>query len=372
MLERGVGLPTERREVDQRDEWTELRAGAAGLVAGLGAFFLVRYLTVSGGLSLLRGVMELPFFLLSLSLLYAGCWLLRSDYSTRRVGRIAAWSLAGFVALVAIAVWLVAGQNAPLQQSLLLTVDVGAVGASTGLVVGLESERRQRRVGRDALAASLAAERAEDRFVFLNQLLRHHLLNGVAVVRGHAEMLAAVHDDPPEEVEIIRRRSDEIVALVRNIETLTRAFNGDLPLEAVDTVPPLRASIQTVQSECPTAEVRLDAGEGALVTANDRIGLAFEAILRIVVGAAGEEPVTVTVEDGSPGEDRDRSGTLLVSFGFEKPVPRITAATSNNDVYGQGDLGYFLAETLIEHFGGTIQVSIDGRTEISVRLLRAE
>lgn len=357
-------MATDAAGTDEREDLAELRAGAAGLVAGLGVFFLGRYLSVGAGASLRAAILEAPFLLLALSLLYAGVWLFRSDICPRRVGCVAGWSFAGFLALVAIGVWIGAGGSGPIHRSALLTLDVGAVGASSGLLVGLENERRQRRVDRDAIEASLAAERAEERFAFFNRLLRHHLLNGLAVVRGHAELLSAAQDDPPEEVRIIQRRSDEIVALVRNVETLARAAAGDLPRYAVDPVPQLRDAVRTIRHEQPAAAIDLDVVACGHVVGNDQIGIAFEAILRTVVEAADGDAVVV--------ETVAREGAIVVHVGLEGSSAGGAILGGDPSTRSESDLGYFLAETLIEYFGGTVDEPVEGWSGLSISLPLAE
>lgn len=349
----------------QPEERDEVRGAAAGAVAGLGVVYLVPHLALSN-LSATRALLELPFLLLSLTLVYAGYWLLRCDFRPARVGRIAAWSLAGFLGLVAITVWIVAGQNTPVQHSLATTVNVGAVGASSGLLVGLENERRNGHLDRDATDASRAARRAEDRFDFFNRLLRHHLLNGLAVVSGHAELLAEA-DDAPEGVHIIRRRSQEIVDLVRNVETLGRAFSGDLPRRPVDPLVALETAVETVTRERPSAAVDTSVDDLPAVVGHERLDVALESLLRLALDAADADSVAV-----STGTVQ---GAVQVTFSFVGAVP--TVATADPGTRGEEHLGLFLSETLIDYFGGRVDIdgpaptaapAADGRCEVRVRL----
>lgn len=351
----GVGWSAERN-----GERVGLRPVAAGVVAGLGAFFLVRHLVVGGGASALETALELPFVLLSLSLLYAGYWLLRCDVPLRRVGRVVACSIAGFLGLTAVAIWLVGAQGLPLQRSLLLTMDVGTVGTSTGLLVGLEGEWRIRRAGHGGRDAVLAAERAEERFAFLNRLLRHHLLNGVAVIRGHAELLEEALADPPESVGTIRRRSDELVGLVQNVETLGRVFTDDLPTRPTDPAGPIRDGVEAVRRDHPEAQVGVADLESPPVLANDRLDLAFEALLRFAVEHADDGRLSVsTAETG---------GAVVVSIAFDGAPPRPAISRASAGEGGPTDLGLFLAEALIEYFGGSVAVGAEEGGGVRVRL----
>lgn len=344
-------------------ERTRLRPIAAGAVAGLGAFFSVRYLADTGGGTLVETVSELPLLLLSLSLVYAGFWLLQCDVPLERIGRVAACSLAGFLGLTAVVVWLVGSQGLPLQRLLLLTMDAGTVGASTGLLVGLEGERRDRSHGGEARHASRAAARAEERFAFLNRLLRHHLLNGVAVVRGHAELLDESLDEPPEQVRIIRQRSDELVGLVQNVETLGRVFTDDLPTRPTDPVGPLREAVAVVRQERAGADIRTQLGTTTAVVANERLTLAFEALLRYAVEHAEDDSVAVATAEAP--------GTVSVTIAFDAEGEPPGAAPIRVEQGGRTDLGLYLAESLVEYFGGAVEVAVGREDGIRVQLSAA-
>lgn len=353
-----AGMGDSRGTACRDGDRSVLRAGGAGVVAGLGAFSLVRYLASVGDVSRSQVAVELPFVVLSLSLLYAGYWLLRSDFTGRRVGRVAAWSTVGFVGLVAIAVWLVAGGSLPLQRAIEVTADVGAIGASSGLLVGLESERRHERVDRDATDAVRAADRAEERFDFLNRLLRHHLLNGLAVIRGQAELLADSREDPPDAVEIIHHRSDEIVDLVRGLEALSRAATDDLERRAIDPTPLLRTSVEAVRREHPRAEVDADVGECPPVVGSGRIGLAFEALLRTAIQAADDDRVRVSTAP--------RPDAVEIAIRYDGPAPRRVAPDLDAATTDHEGLRLFLAESLLEYVDGAVEPLDAGG--LSVRL----
>lgn len=333
-----------------------LRAGAAGAVAGFGAACLLQYVTAVGWSSALAAASDVPFLLLALSLVYGGYWLLRSEFCTDRVGRIAVWSVVGFLGLVGVALWLVPSGSTTLHGAVLLTVDAGTVGASTGLLVGLENERRSGGVG--AADPRLAARQAEARFDFFNDLLRHHVLNGVAVVKGHAELLVETREDPPAEAAVIRERSAELADLVRNVDALGRAYSGELGTRPVDPEPALMAAVEGVRRDRPGAEIRTDLRPVSTVVANDRIGTAFGALLRVAVGSAEDGPVAVSM--AQEGDE------VVVVFSYDGALPDRLVADADPWAYGEGDLGLFLAETLVGYFGGSFAESAD--RGFSVRL----
>lgn len=319
----------------------QLRAAAAGILIGLGGYFVVQHLSLAVAASQFLGVYDLPFLALSVAVLYSGYWLMYSDVSTRCVGRVAVYSLAGFLALIAVAVWLGGDRALDLHGSVALALDVGTVGASSGLLVGLEGERR-----RIADAGGPAARQAEERFAFFNRLLRHHLLNGVAVVRGYAELLAEAEEEPPEEVELIQRRSDEIVDLVKNVETLGKAVTGELTRHPVDPHPPLRAAIEAVDEERLGTPIEGDLRGDGRVLANGSLDDVFAAVLEAAVDAADGGPVVVATST-----DHE----FVASFAFEGAPATGIEPQAHPGEHGEQALGLYLAETLVEYFDGGIE-----------------
>lgn len=357
-----VGRTGPGRGAGSLPDRSELRGAAAGVVAGFGAFFAVSYAVTAAGRPAASGLYDAPFVLLSVALLYAGYWLLRCDFPHRRVARVALWSLSGFVALVSVGVWLAGGRAVGAQSAATLAVEVGTVGASSGLLVGLCGERRRRRLDRDN---RVAVERVEEQLAFFNRMLRHHLLNGVAVVRGHADLLAEGQTDPSESVEIIRRRSDEIVHLVRNVETLSRAYTGDMPVRAVDPGPAIRAAIESVQEGDGAVDVRGDYSDGDRVRANDRLPVIFEAVLDETLAVAGEGGVTV--------ETSKQGGAFAASVAFDGSFVGYDGGTVDAGDHGDGALGLFVAETLVEYFGGSLELAArDSRSVLTVWLPLAD
>lgn len=330
----------------------QLRAAAAGVLIGLGGYFVVQHLSFAVAAAEFVGLYDLPFVALSVALLYSGYWLLGSDVPTRCVGRVVVYSFAGFLALIAIAIWLGGDRAIDLQGSVALVLDVGTVGASSGLLVGLEGERRRLAGGGRA-----EARQAEERFAFFNRLLRHHLLNGVAVVRGYAELLAENHDEPPEEVELIRRRSDEIVDLVRNVETLGKAVTGELTSHPVDPLPPLRDAVETVGEDRPDTPIEADLAGDGRVLANGNLDDVFGAVLDAAAEAADGGPVSVATST-----DHE----FVASFAFEGAPTTGIEPHAHPGEHGEEALGLYLAETLVEYFDGAIERT--GRDDLVVRL----
>jgi len=327
----------------------ELRGAAAGVVTGLGAFFAVRHLASAGGGIVPATLYHVPFLLLSVSMLYVGYWLLNCDADHRRVSRIALWSFAGFLVLVAVGVWVSGGRATGVEGAAQLALDVGTVGASTGLLVGLEGERRRRKLDRHA---GRAADRADEQLAFFNRMLRHHLLNGVAVVRGHAELLADTCSDSPDAVDVIRQRCDEIADLVRRVETLSRAFTGDLAVRPTDPTPALTDAIEANRAAGADVEVVDDGRGGAPVLANDRIDLVFSAVLDAAVEAADDDRVIV--------ETAALDGEFRASFAFDGALGVGPHGGVEPGEYGDEEFELFLAETLLEYAGGSMELPADG------------
>lgn len=339
----------ERASGRPRWERPRRRAAAAGAVAGFGAAFLGLQALPRGGSLLDRGVLELPFLVLAVALVYVGYWLLGCELDAHGVGRVAASSTVGLVGLLAVLVWLLPLAAGPAGGVLDLTADVGTVGASAGLLVGLESVRGPARAG------APSAHGADPRFEHFNRQLRHHLLNGTAVIKGHAELLVDADGSDPEAAAVIRSRADELADVARNVGTLGLAATGELPTAPIDVAPLLAGAVARVERERPRASIAVEGRSAGRVLGSAELGTAFGALLRAAVDAADDATVRVaTVREPAVVE---------VRFDYEgAPAAGLGGATSPPT----GELSLHLAETLVSAAAGRVV----GRpaTGIAVRL----
>ena len=349
------------------------RVNYSGLVvAGVG-FFLTRFTVTLAVYDdplrfYLAGVVPLA---LGLGLAAFGVALTVADVEPSLVRTTARWCLVGTGAMFVLVVLTLLGSTEG---------DVGLVSAGSrtyfanfliggsvgGTFTGLYAARTHGH--RDELV------RQTNRLELLNRLLRHEVLNAVAVIRGYAALQG---DDHPTAGAVIERRSDAIERTIEEVKYLTRTETRDrAAARSVALESPLTASVDGVRARHPHADISVTAGDGALaarVRAGGRIQHVFDALVEnAVVHTSREAPtvevsvsvtstaVRVSVADDGPGlPERQRELVETGDIGeFDDP---------------RSGFGLTVSRFLVESYGGTMAVDVDGRgTTITVVLRRAD
>lgn len=185
----------------------------------------------------------------------------------------------------------------------------GSVGLFVGYVMGLLEARglatAERAAKEEARADALDAER--ERSEKLNDLLRHYILNGVAVIDGYAATIGSADPDHESNVAVIRDRAESMSLLVKNVHALTVDDHPDVG--AVDLQGSLRDVVDErddtqVSTALPSEPIRVRAGDSF----HQALSLLLEALLRVIdddgaveIGCEpGDETVRVLVS-GRPG-----------------------------------------------------------------------
>lgn len=181
----------------------------------------------------------------------------------------------------------------------------GSVGLFVGFVMGRLEARglatAERAAKEEARANALRAER--ERSEKLNDLLRHYILNGVAVIDGYAATIGRVDPDHESHVAVIRDRAESMSMLVKNVHALT--VEDDPVVGTVDLQQSLREVVDERDDHRISMEPRFD-------PTRVRAGDSFHQAIRLLVDAL----LRVTDKDGAveigcePGDDTVR---ILVS-----------------------------------------------------------
>ena len=222
--------------------------------------------------------------------------------------------------------------------------------------------------------AKRSAERSRESLRFLNSLLRHELLNGLTIVRGHAAQLqadaAADETEIEERTAVIETRSEEMADLVRDLRPVARTFGGNEERQPIDLSKTLRERVESARVTFPEAESDAEIPEGVTVPATDAVSHVFENLLvnavehnegdraRVKVEAETEvDTARVTVADDGPGiSDAERETLFEPSEG------------------GAHGVGLSIVASLVEQFGGDLTVgeSDMGGAAITVTLPTAD
>ncbi len=286
---------------------------------------------------------------------WGGHRLTESDIDESRYGRVCKWCFGGAVAFLAVnmlsIVFFPADSVAANTTWAHFALNTGAVG---GFAVGyVEARAIQREV--EATAATVRARQLEDEqelLAYLNDLLRHEVLNSSQIIGGHATLLQAECDREAvrDRLETIERESDNLVGVIEDVRAMLDANRGPQSGTAVDLVAVLEAQLLEYRTRFDDVDIEADLPETAHVSANEGVKWIFANLLenaiehnegraRVRVTAErGPETVVVRVADDGPGIAEADRETL-----FER-------RSTNHG------LGLYLSRILANRYGGGVEL----------------
>jgi signal transduction histidine kinase len=300
---------------------------------------------------------------LSSTVTFSGYWLGQSDIESTELWRIASFVGLGVIVMATLMAWNLLVQlrlGGILREPLNALVVTQTIGAVIGLLVGIyhvQTIRAAKRAERAEAAASEARE-AREQLEFLNHLLRHHLLNGVQVIRSYSSLLSDhVDESGREHLSTIQRRSDRLVTLVDNIRVLAESVTEDGRLEPRDLDTAIEEEMTVVEHAYEDAVIEYDGTADSVYVEADRLLPAvFENLLRNAVehntastahvtieATAEEDTAVVTIADNGPG----------ISPGIEQ---RFLERTDVPAPVAEEGTGLYIANRLVDSYGGEIRV----------------
>lgn len=272
-------------------------------------------------------------------------------------GRVVTWCAAGTTVFLTIILLVESmqfysqGTFSPSGFALHLGASVGAL---TGAVVGVSETRavtRAREAARER-AAVVAAEEEREKLVFLNNLLRHHVLNGLQIIRGNAEVLT--EDHVPESATTIVERSDEITELVQNVRALVDADTSDPAREPVDLCSVLETELAELEADHPEARIQAAVPDGLSVLAGPLLPSVFQNLFRNAVEHNDAASPRVTVAAQRAGD------TVRVTIADDGPgIDDVSRAFELGDSGSRG-VGLPLSRRLVARYDGELTVDADG------------
>ncbi|MFC6863644.1 sensor histidine kinase [Halomicroarcula sp. GCM10025817] len=192
---------------------------------------------------------------------------------------------------------------------------------------------------------------------FLNQVLRHNVLNGIHVVLARADLLETT-DDNRDHVEAIRQRGEAIADLVGRVNRLNGTLQRHQPLERVALRELLRTVTNTVETSFPEADVSLsDPCPDVVVDADPMLAEVFENLLTnairhndadtpevSVAVETADEWVTALVTDNGPGVP-DAKKDIVFGRGQKGPASDGTG------------FGLYIVRALVDRYDGTVELT---------------
>ena len=302
-----------------------------------------------------------------LGLLYAAYWHGKRTLAAEYHHLIAAWMAASTLLFVSTGtISLYSGSQRVLLSGLIEAVHIaGSVGIVVGLLVGTIQAQaiRSAEAAARAEAKAQAIEDERERLDRLNDLLRHHVLNGMQLVTGYATQLReTVPAENQATLDIIEERANAIVMLIEHVRSVSGIIEDDTATGAVDLGSAIDAAVAEIDSRFG---VTIDAPEE---TPEVRANNLSEALILLCEALA-----TITEE-----------GAIRISRNRQTPHVTLTIATTSVD--GSRPIGesvfelsgsipglkLYLAKAIIEEYGELdLTEQADGVVELELTLDRA-
>jgi signal transduction histidine kinase len=296
----------------------------------------------------------------SVVLVYAGYWLATSQFDSQQLWWAGLWTVVGLAGIVAIVALLQSSQlsegqalsEVTIVEELLLAAGGGGI---AGLLIGISTVQ--------SMWSQEQVERQRDTLEFVNELLRHNVLNGMQVVLASAELVEEELDseDPDHEtvesaLSHIDDRGEDIVELVENVRVLAQSVSGDVACGPVVVSSLLTQKAGTARGTYPEATIRTDIEPDVTVSADDLLPAVFENLLANAVDHNDREHPTVEVAlETDPDE-----GVAVVTVADDGPgIPDeykeayFGPGEQDEGSVGQG-LGLYLVDTLVDRYGGAV------------------
>lgn len=360
-----------RRRVLNVPAW--IVSGTGLVLAGLSLWYLIvirAYYLGGGGFQLSPAtVLELIEISLlggfSIVLIYAGYWLASSQFERQRLWWAGLWTLIGMTGIVAIVVLfnslqMLQGERLSepsFIQTMLLAAGGGAI---AGLLIGISTVRETVEAER--------AKRQRDTLLFINELLRHNVLNGMQIIKGNTELLEAHVDEAGKQyLETTQDRSDSIVELIQNVRVLADSVSRETSLHPVSLGDVVRSVVDDARDAHPDAEFDVAVPEDVHVRADDLLEAVVENLVsNAVIHNDSDTPqvaISATVESG---------GIVLLEVADNGPgIPEdrreqyFEPGEQDESSVGQG-LGLYLVRTLVDCYEGDVRIEDNESQGIAV------
>jgi len=223
--------------------------------------------------------------------LTALAWRYRRDIEASLVRTTAVWCVIGASTMLVLVVLTLVGSTTGgfpefatiRSQAYLSNFLIG--GSVGGTLIGLYASRNRRQ--------RYSLRQQTHRLKVLNRLMRHEVLNAVAVIGGYA---TSTDQGTGDSEAVIREQLDAIERTIEEVKYLTRDERAGT---SIDLSGPLSESVATVRDRYPDAAISVESmPDGTRVFANERLTQVFTHLLEnaVAYGPSAGPGVEVTIE----------------------------------------------------------------------------
>jgi signal transduction histidine kinase len=201
----------------------------------------------------------------------------------------------------------------------------------------------------------------------LNRALRHNLRNGMNVILSRANELArSVDDDEQEQVDAIRRRARDLVALGEQANTINQTVTSETVPAAHDVGPVVDSVADRLRSEYPEASVDVAGPDSLIAHTSEALRPALRELGTNAIKHTDSDPevtfelrdtargVEIAVTDDGPGLPEEEREVL--NRGYETELAHSSG------------LGLWFVNWVVTGASGSVEVDVDDGTTVTLVL----
>ncbi|MFA9518385.1 ATP-binding protein [Halopenitus sp. H-Gu1] len=280
-------------------------------------------------------------------LVYGGYWVATSEFTPDEGWQVTIWLFAGLIAALALTFWPIFYQRivgVSIEDPIFILLVSSGLGANAGAVAGISEVRSERQFQR--------VEQSRDSLEFLNRLLRHNVLNAVAIIRGNADLLfeRTQSETTADHARTVREQSDQIAKLIKNVKVLVHRIGDDPEIEPIELTPIVQQELETARKTHDNVCIKTDLTPEVVVQADPLVGAVIENIVtNAIVHNDQEHPeVQITLDT------KDGSAKLAIADNGPGLPDETRESLVNPGLHGDRGLGLHLVDTLVTQYGGEI------------------
>lgn len=220
----------------------------------------------------------------------------------------------------------------------------------------------------------------QKRVEILNRVLRHDLRNGMNIINGCAEMLAAAVEDDAnlQYAEAIQERAGELIGLAEKTRAVERTLErGDAATGPVDVIDGVERAIDRVEADFPEANMTYSTPDRAFARADD---LLQTAIFHVVENAVQHNDESIPAVDVHVTNSRTEDDELVISITDNGPgIPEeerelLQEEKEITQLRHASGLGLWLVNWVVTQSGGqlTFEENDPRGTVVKLRVPKAD